>query len=246
MRLVAKAAVLFLPLVSNFAFADSRDASSEARDYVRDYARCMVPIYHREVVDLVTSGIDAADLGRRFPQLVSTEAVLAVPLCTHLFIRTSVKVNFDGEPLRFALAEALIERDWKSSPPVNFADAPALSVVEPEPKALFEARMALISSKSRRAQLQASHDKSVAMAWLMQYGECVVRRQPVGSKAWILTVPESKDEDLIVAGLKATFGACLAEGETLNFNKGLLRGTVAVSFVRLAVLAQSGQHGASR
>ena len=84
------------------------------------------------------------------------------------------------------------------------------------------------------------------MTWLAQYGECIVRREPAASRMWVLAALNNRDEAPAISGLKSAFGECLAVGEALKFNKDMLRGMVAVSYVRLASFRQPLQFKAVR
>jgi hypothetical protein len=217
------------------ALADAQDTSSKAFDLMRRYARCTVPNYPREALKLVTSSVDARDFDQLLPRIVIKDAIAVLPLCQPpLILPATFKITFAGEPLRFALAEALIERDWRSTGPTDFADVPALPSQPVQPREAFDAGQAKLSSRTRKAALQAEYDQSVATAWLFRFGECVVRRDGGNAKAWTLSVPNSAAETSFIRALNPSFGACLPDGKALTFNRLLLRGAMAVNYVRLA------------
>ena len=233
---VATSAALLLLVLCSPAFADSRDASAEAHDYMREYARCMVAGNDRTALNLVNSTIDASEFERRFPQLVGHD-IIAVPRCERLVIPRGIKINFDGEPLRFALAEALVEKHWKAGSLTSFDAVAPLPLIDVEPRAQVETRLASVSGSARRSRLQADYERSVIVAWLFQFGECVVRSDPLASKAWILSAQGSVKETSVRGRMGPALGACLATGEKLSFNSDVLRGTITVSYVRLATAA---------
>jgi hypothetical protein len=239
--------VVLLASVADVTTASTRGASSEAEFYMRKYARCMMSGYHKDAVALVTSTVDSSDFYKRFPSLVMRDAVGFLPRCQPVVeLPPTGKFNFDGDPLRFALAEALVEREWAAQAPTDFAAVPLLPSFKVQTRAAFDAAMASLSSVQRRADVQAAYDRSVATAWVMQFGECVARRDPVHARAWILSPLDSKAETTEIQSLSASFGECLREGEKLTFNKPLLRGAVAVSYVRLAEAHQSLQAKGAR
>jgi hypothetical protein len=221
------------------AHADTRAAADEIQDYMRQYAECMVLNEEAAALKLVASTIDAVDMGRDFPGLVARN-IVAVPSCHRMSIRGGIAVSFDGEPLRFALAQQLVRFKWAEAGPVDFAAVPPLPKQQLETKAAHDSRVAAEPSSKRRAELEEVYAKSIATAWLFNYGECVVRREPAAAREWALSSSKAAGEGALVRRLAPAFGACLDEGESLNFDRELLRGTVAVNYVRLASAAAPG------
>jgi hypothetical protein len=240
-RIAASLMVLVLG-GGDLAHAAPRDSTYEVRRLMRDYARCVAPKYHREAVLLVTSTMDSSAFGKKFPSLAIKDVDAAVRFCQPpLIIPRTMRVSFLGDPLRFALAEALIERDWKSVTLADFTAVPALPAYAVRPRAELDADLARFSNRARQEQLRTDYNRTVAIAWLMQFGECVARREPQNTKVLALSDWDTPVERDALQKLGPAFGDCLAEGEQLQFNKSLLRGALAVSYVRLAEAHRSVQ-----
>jgi hypothetical protein len=227
--------LLVAALAGSLSRAEARSEFSDARPYMRQYATCAIGAYRRDALALVTSTLDASKFERKFPQLVMRNVIIEIPICQPpLILPVNVPVSFDGEPLRMALAEALIVRDFANVDPRTLASAPPLPVMEVESRAAFESMLSKVSNPTRRTEREQAYGRALMIVWLAQFSECAVRREPGAAKAWIMTTSGSTAEMASAQAMSASFGACLQEGETLSFDKELLRGTIAVAYVRLA------------
>ena len=144
----------------------------------------------------------------------------------------SPSLDLPFDTFRYLLANALVQRDY----PVVIS--PDLSAVQP----LYRNAIAQLSSSAvvdrklnRRERVE--REIKVAELYVLEFGECVVRKNVRSSHELTLSLPESRDESAAIAALKPAFTACLTYGRTLTFDKSNLRGTVAVNYYRLVSAA---------
>ena len=97
----------------------------------------------------------------------------------------------------------------------------------------LDTTLAHVKTAKAREDTQNGFEKAKVMGALSRYGECVVRRDPNDSRLWVLTPPDSPDEDGRIDALRPFFGACLKDGK-VAFSKATLRGAVALNYYRLA------------
>jgi len=143
------------------------------------------------------------------------------------------EMKFPGDAMRYALAEALVRREFSTGPSASITDAAPLA----QPK-LDEADYAPKPGKkyneAELKELADSRSKQEAIIFLASFGECIVRADPAQSYALIMSQHSSKEESAAFAGLNATLGQCFPTGQSLAFTRVILRGTVAMNYYRLA------------
>ena len=71
-------------------------------------------------------------------------------------------------------------------------------------------------------------------ATINRFGECIVRQNPQGAHALLVTGVLKPEENAAFSALKPTMGTCLAADSTVTLNKMMLRGSIAYNYVRLA------------
>lgn len=76
---------------------------------------------------------------------------------------------------------------------------------------------------------------------LSMVGECAVRADPSGARNLLKARLNSKEEEAAVQALMPAFSSCLPKGVQVRFNIVSLRGTVAVSYYRLAFAPKVAQ-----
>lgn len=240
---LATASFLGLTMLASAAHAEFTripGSQQELRDYVDEYARCMVRFHHADARALIVSDTPNDRLERDFGNLFTSKPLASVQECERLFIRQGVAFQLQPDAFRGALAHALIARDLPQAEPGSFADRAPLShwaISIPAAMSSGQDSKARLGTKDRAAVEQ------VGRAWLARYGECLVRGNPRASYDWILSKPGSADENDAVAQLNPVFAGCLAQGESMTFGKVVLRDAVAVNYYRLAMAAPVSSNG---
>jgi hypothetical protein len=94
-----------------------------------------------------------------------------------------------------------------------------------------------------RYTLPYSGDATSAIG-LEEYGECIVRKNPVAARTLIGSIPGSSAETTTFTELVPLFGPCLAKGEKIAFSKTVLRGVIAEGLYWLTVAKLPAQKAA--
>jgi hypothetical protein len=144
-----------------------------------------------------------------------------------------VEMRFPGDTLRHTLAEALVLRDLTPASLPAFAKAGRYA--QPTfAEADFVPKPGTKTKPEELARLAENRRKRIALVYLAEFGECVVRRDPGQGLSLVIAAPASSGESAAFQRLMPSFGQCLAPGESLTFNKAALRGTIALNLYRLA------------
>lgn len=217
---------------------DSDYSTKETRALMHAYAKCVVKKQPAKAAEAIAANVDNAVILKRYPMLISPE-------CLGNAAREDVHMRFMGDLYRYALADALVGRGLAGWTVPDLAAVPRLDHRDPEapPSRVTEKGKPL--AKRKYAEALETHEREVAYAYLSRYGECVVRSDPNGSKALLLTGPDSPAEAAAFNALRPAFQACLPEGRTLRFGRVTLRGSIAINYYRLAHAARATGAGAS-
>ena len=223
---LAAAAALMQPLLAQPA-RKSDVSTKETRAMMHNYAKCVVERRHARASEAILSNLDNGTILRKYPMLVIGECLRGPAFAT-------TKMSFSGDLYRYALADALVNKELAGAPPPDVAQAPALVHREaaPAPQEV-NAKGKKLSQKDLDKALQ-DHRESIAFRWLALYGECIVRSDAAGAKALLLTVPDSPEEAARFVALRPAMELCVPEGQTLKFGKVVLRGSIAVNYYRIA------------
>jgi hypothetical protein len=205
----------------------------ETRRIAYDFAKCVVGRHAAAASEALLRNVDNRTLMKDYGVLIDGDCLTRT---TH----ASAKMSFTGDLYRYALADALVAREFAAAPALDLSKVPPIErgapPVQPAPLP------ANASKKDKAAYEKAlkSFNDAQSFRILSEFGECVVRTNPAGSKALLLTEPESAAENGSFGALGQAFGECLPEGVTLSFGKLVLRGTIAVNYYRLAHAARPG------
>ena len=211
---------------------DSEFSTKEIRAITHAYARCVVARHTGRASQALLENADNSTILRRYPSLVDGECLVDQ-------MHSDATMRFSGDLYRYALADALVNRELAAAPAPVLEGVPRL-----EQQALPErpqAPEAGAKKSVRRKYEEAveSYKRAAAYDFLARYGECVVRVDAAGAKALLLTKPDSPDEGAAFTRIGDALGTCLPEGETLRFGKVALRGSIAVNYYRLAHAART-------
>lgn len=151
-----------------------------------------------------------------------------------------VQMRLPADTLRYTLADALFRAQPLAGPLTIPATLPALTHPTID-EAEYRAALAKGGNKRKLAELTANRAKALGRILLSDFGECVVRANPAGAHALLSTSVLSPEENRAFAVLRPAFGQCLYQGQTLEMNKAILRGTVALNHYRLAQAMRQAQ-----
>ncbi|MEQ1496249.1 MAG: hypothetical protein ABL912_10895 [Novosphingobium sp.] len=222
-------------VVGSRAYAEPMMGSrGELLGYVQAYAGCTVRYSHKRAQELVLSNVADDQMESDFKDIYVSSPLVWVSGCRELVIRDGVAFRLQPGMYRAALAESLIATDLKDAPIADLSLRAPLQHWQPESEASLGQRLAAASSDRLRANIETKHNAEISKIWLAAYGECVVRKDSIGSWGWAMSKSGSRDEVVAIARLKTALGDCLTSGRTLNFPKDVLRGTVAINYYRLA------------
>jgi hypothetical protein len=207
-----------------------------SRDILASFAQCSVKkhtVLAREVVlDTSHVAFDKAHLAAADPECLA--------LANSSFDVTRLEIS--PFSLRAALADALIKSDLLGFDPnaIRFASPIPKTALDP---ADFAPKAGMHFSFK---QLQDSEAKTKADLALIAYGECVVRKDPVGSHT-LLSTPVNSDAELqALQALMPAFSGCLDIGQQFKASRLLLRNTLALNYYRLAFAPKVAQTEAQK
>jgi hypothetical protein len=213
---------------SGAAGAEPEYSTKETRAVVYAYAACVVAQAPLKASAALLADIDNGTMLRRYPQIVNHGCLGKQSHADELTAR------FSGDQYRYALADALVRREFAKAGPTDFGSVPRLTHREPGPR---PEPVKPNGKKLRQSDYEAAlkyYDNSVAGHYLSKYGECVVRMDAGGARSLLLAVPDTPAEAAAFGPLRESFASCLAPGETLRFSKAALRGAIALNYYRLA------------
>jgi hypothetical protein len=240
MRVVFFALAAAFSLAANSAAAaDIAHSPDETRQLAYDFAKCVVRYHAAKAAEAVLSDAENATLKKRYDALLDGN-------CLTLYTHDDSWMNFSGDLFHYALADALFSRELADSPVPDLSNAPPI-----EHRGLPDLPRPLPtnSSDGDKRQYEAAlkvFDEAKVFRTVSIFGECVVRLDPAGAKALLLTRPTTAEEASRFEALGPALGQCLQKGETLAFGKAVLRGTIATNYYRLASAARTNPRTESK
>jgi hypothetical protein len=219
-------ALTVLPLAVSVSATESAKEKAQTRRVMFNYAACVVKARHARASDAILANADNETISRRYSDLIIDSCLGEVA--------GGGQMKFGGDTYRYALADALVNADYRMTGETDFSNRLPLAHLTTAPQSELDAALAITKSKRRRTELQDQFVKQTGIAWLSRYGECVVRQNPAKARLWLLTRPDVPEETSRINDLRPAFEACLDNG-TLKFNRVTMRGTVAINYYRLAM-----------
>lgn len=220
-------ALLVMGSIPAYAQEQSAFSASRTRETVKKYGECIVGRNAALSRGVILADIHRQSLSQQAPKLFDPDCLIGLSMGPERY-----GVAFPGDTPLYAIAEALMRKDYATVGTWDFASRPPLDHRKPElVLAAVNKRRAPVPEKPiDPAEIQASID---AFHILAQWGECVVRRDPTAVHTLLLAEPSSQDEQRAFEALKEPFGLCLGDGE-VALSRQNARGTLAVNFYRLA------------
>jgi hypothetical protein len=209
--------------------AEPEYSTRETRAITHAYAKCVVARRPAKASEALLRNIDNPTFMREYPTLIIGECLTRQTGPT----AGRVKMTFAGDLYRYALADALVNRELATVAVPDLSAVPRLDHRDPGPPPQPVAPNGRRLSKKKYETAVLRHKVAQTYFYLSRYGECVVRQAPNDSRALLLTVPDSPEETDRFAALQPALGTCLPEGTTLKFGRVALRGSIAVNYYRL-------------
>jgi hypothetical protein len=217
---------------------DSDYSNKETRILVDDYGKCIVGKQAKRAAEAIVRNVNNNTLMREYASLIDGSCMQTPP-------GTTVQVRFEGDQFRYAIADALVRKELGALPAPVLTAVPPLDHRVPAPPSRLDKKGRPVKDRVY-ADAVKHYEQDQAFSYLSGYGECVVRNNPAGARALLLTRPETDAENAGFAALKNAFASCLEEGRTLAFGKVTLRGTIAINYYRLARAAAALTVGAAK
>jgi hypothetical protein len=205
-------------------------STKETRALTHAYAQCVVKRQAAKASEAIAANVGNDIILRDYRMLIRPE-------CLTRQIHQSTQIRFGGDLYRYALADALVNRELATKPAPDLDAVPRLIHHEPGPPPQPVDAKGRKMGKRKLEAARAGYGRDVAFAFLSHYGECIVRADTAGAKSLLVTTPDSAEESARFAALRPALARCLPEGQTLRFGKVTLRGTVAINYYRLAQAA---------
>lgn len=229
--LFAACDALALPATPGFGFPSSfinqqiKIDSKHTIEINYAYADCVVKRAHDLAAKAILGNVRNGEILHHYSGLI-------IPDCLVSAANGGVEMSFGGDLYRYALAGALVRKDLvsRSLDDLNqVAPLDHLSVDE-APRQNADPKF----SKRKQAKLAKSYRESIATNFLSEYGECVVRADPAGAKAVLLSKPMKPDETTTFKALMPALQNCMPANNTLAFGPLMLRGSLSINYYRLA------------
>lgn len=236
---LAAPAFALQPLRAADEWSDADYSTKEIRALTHAYAQCVVKRRPAKTSQAIVADPDNVSILRDYSMLIISE-------CLSRQVNEDTKMRFTGDLYRYALADALVNRELAAQPAPVLDSVPPLAHRNPGPPPAEVNDKGKKLGKRKLEEARLNFGRDVAYAFLSHYGECVVRADAAGSKALLMTKPDSAEESARFAALRPVFSRCLPTDRTLRFGKVALRGSVAINYYRLAHAARAGAAGASR
>jgi hypothetical protein len=234
--LAATAAAVALPALAapgpSEDWSDADYSTKEIRALTHAYAICVVKRQPAKASEAIVANVDNATILRDFRMLIRDD-------CLTRQVHQSTQVRFTGDLYRYALADALVNRELADQPVPDLEAVPRLDHHDPgAPPQPVDAKGRKLGKRKLEAARE-TYGRDVAYAFLSHYGECIVRADTAGAKALLVTTPDSAEETARFASLRPSLSLCVPEGQTLRFGKVALRGSIAINYYRLAHAARA-------
>ena len=216
-----------LALAAGAAEPKSDFSAKQIRKLTDDYAGCIVKRRPAQAAEALLRNVDNDTIMRDYGRLIDGGCVTRPAGGT-------LKMAFSGDLYRYALADALVQRELVALPAPDLAAVPPLDqrALPPAPPALDP--QAGEAAKKKQDEALAAHAEQAMAVYLARYGECVVRTDTSGARALLAAKPGGPEEGIAFTTLRPALARCVPEAQTLSFGKMVLRGAIAVNYYRLA------------
>ncbi|WP_458388734.1 hypothetical protein [Sphingomonas sp. F9_3S_D5_B_2] len=181
-----------------------------------DLGQCVVRKNHDEVQAYLLADAPSGKIDRN--RVPSDRACLSV-------FDGNSQATFTVDSYRGALANALVQHDFASAPALNWP----------------RARQANAEANSSRGPQgkRGTGTRDLRHRWEAEnasLGECVVGANAEDARVWILTAPDSTEDSAQAKALWPAFEQCAKAASIVrvDFDREVMRGPIALAYVRLA------------
>ena len=196
------------------------------RAMIERYGDCIVKNRRKAAAEVILKDVYSPVIRVKYPTLFDGE-------CLDAPRALIARLALSGEQLKYALADALFERELAGRAAPSVAAVPPLPRDPPYPPPVPPPANANNSTVTSYREAERSYNLWRITDVASRFGECVVRTNPPYVRELLKTEPETAEESAAFRMLGGAFGQCLATGQKLTFSKQVLRGTVAVNYYRL-------------
>lgn len=212
------------------------------RKAMANYGKCIVQREPARSREFILSGgfITRRDDDERTllsPECMPGEELVRAGLLDQAGVTSRAKLRLPDTMVRWAIGQALFDRDAGTLGATDFTAVPALSYEEPYPVRTTDRDGNPISAE-RIAQQQKKFDEKKGDVALARVGECVARADAAGTRAALVTPLDTPEELAALKAVGPALANCLPKGQTIGFDRMSLRGSLAVAYYRLASAAQ--------
>ncbi len=212
-------------------------SAAETRKMMYNFGLCMAEHDRAKASQIVLSIAEEVEL---IPILRSMRG----PECLREAARQSVTMNFPGDMIRYAMADALFAVDLRGLTSQNFAAVPRLRHREVD-ESKYRPKPGKKTAKRQLEDMERRRMQALAYAYFSRFGECVVRADAGNAHALLMTQPATVEEARGFAALAPAFGNCLVAGKQFAANRMVMRGSIAINYYRLATAARNAAGGVS-
>lgn len=212
--------------------------AAQVREVHQRFGDCVVKKHYAEAVAYLLNHPTVDDNDREGRKLVRVLADGPCLVAAADIGPGGVVMTLPGDTMRYALSDTLVRRELTGAPLADLDRVARLAHPTLDPNN-FEPKPGKKASAKELAELAANRGKEQARIYLAQFGECVVRLDPVKAHALLMTPVNSPAESAAFAALTPRLGECVLAGRTLQLNKSVVRGTVAYGYYRLAKAPRS-------
>lgn len=216
-------------LLASAAMADEAWDTKEVREVQARFGECVIKRHYQTARQFVLApNLDEKDYQRAASKVADGYCLVKASESSR-----GVEMKFPADTMRYALADALVQREFSAGPVSTFANSAPLEKVKFDEKE-HQPKPGKKLKPAELKELEEHKAKHLVAIFLAGFGECVVRAEPVQSHSLLMTKPGSSEENAAFAALRSRFGNCIVTGQTLSFSKTALRGTIAMNYYRLA------------
>lgn len=194
--------------------AAAEAAARQARLDFKRFTECVVKKQSQDARTYILDDLDEQQTTRFRNKMLDQSCWLA---STGL----SDPIATTGLNLQGSLAEALLASEPASTP---LHEVKAIAPLKHEP----------VTEEERQKNGPEMLKFIERMAFLFEWGECVVRANVAGAHALLKSDPTSADESKALGTLKPAFEGCVSQGQNLSASTDDMRAAVAVNYYRLA------------
>lgn len=219
---------LLIAIGSSPASAADKKNETAVRALSADYAECVLGYQNRVALarEFLVKDLPSESLPKgKFSRLINGECLVKVAKPEN-----GIQMTFPGELYRYALAGALMRKDFGQTSFTDFSKVPPL---QHRPFPVLD-ETAVPKKKKKADEFREEYRLAWLDGFMARYAECVVRRIPQESRDLLASEVASVQEKDNFGVMADALSKCMPEGRTIRFGKEMLRGSVAVAYYRLA------------